>query len=262
MFRTFFTFIVLTFTTCGFAATADFQDLTLAASSFYNNGSFTSGGAGFNNSFTDFGGGFTGWEGFAYSNMTDTTTPGFGNQYSAIPGHGASGSTNYAVGFVGDLTPTVTLPAGASPVSLDVTNTTYAYLSMLNGDQFAKKFGGTTGNDPDFFTLTITGMGASNNTIGQINFDLADFEFADNSKDYIVNTWTTIDLTSLAGSQSLLFTLASSDNGQFGMNTPAYFALDNVVFTPEPGISACVVLFMIGLLWRGPRAANNNILAD
>ena len=36
-----------------------------------------------------------------------------------------------------------------------VTNGTYAYLSMLNGDAYAKKFGGVSGNDPDWFKLTI-----------------------------------------------------------------------------------------------------------
>ena len=38
---------------------------------------------------------------------------------------------------------------------------------------------------------------------------------------YIVNTWQTVDLTSLAGSKSLGFALSSTDNGPFGMNTPA-----------------------------------------
>jgi hypothetical protein len=34
-----------------------------------------------------------------------------------------------------------------------VTNTTYAYNSMRDGDMFAKKFGGPTGNDPDWYKL-------------------------------------------------------------------------------------------------------------
>src|SRR4051812_34751802 len=48
---------------------------------------FTSGGALFNNSFFGFS-----WAGFALSRETDKTTPGFGNQFSAFAGSGASGS--------------------------------------------------------------------------------------------------------------------------------------------------------------------------
>ena len=82
----------------------DFEELSLPAESFYNGsdgaGVFTSGGAFFNNTYTDFGGGFYAWTGWSYSNMTDVTTPGFDNQYSAITGGGAEGSSNYAVAFV------------------------------------------------------------------------------------------------------------------------------------------------------------------
>ena len=45
-------------------------------------------GSGFQNSFTDWGGGSSSWSGFAISNHTDTTTPGFANQYSACAGSG------------------------------------------------------------------------------------------------------------------------------------------------------------------------------
>ena len=49
-------------------------------------------------------------------------------QFSAIPGGGAGGAGIYGIGYVGS--PVISLPAGTSPVSLDITNTTYAYLSM------------------------------------------------------------------------------------------------------------------------------------
>ena len=55
---------------------------------------------------------------------------------------------------------------------------------------------------------------------------------------YIVNTWQSINLTALAGAESLVFGLISSDNDPtYGMNTPAYFAADNLVTgsaVPEP----------------------------
>jgi Domain of unknown function (DUF4465) len=49
----------------------------------------------------------------------------------------------------------------------------------------------------------------------------------------------------------LSFTLASSDNDPvFGMNTPAYFAIDNVTFTPEPGSAGILALSLICLACR------------
>ena len=57
------------------------------------------------------------------------------------------------------------------------------------------------------------------------------FRFVDNAQDYIVDDWTWVDLTGLGPIVGLEFTMSSSDVGEFGMNTPSYFAMDNV---PEP----------------------------
>ncbi len=221
---------------------ATFEDVGLAPGSFTNNGGpsgfFVSGGNAFNNSFSPAFGGI--WHGWAISTMTDTTTPGFTNQYSAITGCGANGSLTYAVAFPFAEAPLtdpfhpndsfVNLAAGTKPVSVQVTNTTYDYFSMLNGDAFTHKFG-----SGDFFRLTITGYDGSNGTggtIGEVDFYLADFQGTDH---YIVNTWETVDLSSLAGAQSLRFGLQSSDNDPvFGMNTPAFFALDDLQVAPAP----------------------------
>ena len=43
---------------------------------------------------------FNFWSGFAISADTNTTTPGFTNQYSAYPGRGAEGTTTYAMGYI------------------------------------------------------------------------------------------------------------------------------------------------------------------
>ena len=226
---------------------ADFEDLQLPPESFYNGsdgaGGFTSRGAFFNNAFTDFGGGFVAWSGWSYSNITDNSTPGFGNQYSAITGVGGQGSGNYAVAFAS--TPgkaRIELPASMFPESLLVTNTTYAYLSMLDGDQFAKQFGGETGDDPDYFLLTITGLDSTGGPAGSVDVYLADYRFEDNVRDYLLDAWTTVDLSTLHGATALSFGLDSTDVGQFGINTPVYFAIDNLVVVPEP-----TTLILIGL---------------
>ncbi len=228
---------------------------TLALESYYNGsdsaGGFASGGAYFNNSFIDFGGGFAAWQGWAASNVTDTSTPGYDNQYAAYsqPAGGANGSSFFGVAF----SPTtgvayVDIPGGASPVSVSVTNTTYAALSMRDGDAFAKEFGGVSGDDPDFFKLLIQGQDSAGAPVGLVEFYLADYRFADNGLDYIVGEWTNIDLTPLAGARRLLIGFESSDLGPFGINTPTYAAFDNLVWVPEPG--ALAVLLTVAAMQR------------
>ena len=67
--------------------------------------------------------------------------------------------------------------------------------------------------------------------MGVVEFALADYRFEDSASDYIVDQWTRVDLSSLVGARKLQFGLESSDVGEFGMNTPAYFALDQVALS-------------------------------
>jgi len=207
---------------------ARFDDLTLAPESFWNgsdqSGSFKSGEISFSNLYSTE---YQSWFGFAYSNLTDKTTSGYGNQYRAITGKGFDGSANYAVCY-----PAPTARVGyAVPTKTSgfyVTNSTYAYLSMKNGDAFAKKFGGESSNDPDYFKLMIEGLNADGLPVDTVFFYLADFRFADNSKDYILNKWNWVDLSKLKATRFLRFSLSSSDNNRHGyMNTPDYFCIDN-----------------------------------
>ena len=176
---------------------------------------------------------YSSWSGWAISNVTDNTTPGFGNQYSAIPGSGYAESTNYATSFSfgANTVQLVGEAEGKKMKGMYVTNNTYTYFSMKDGDAFSKKFGGATGDDPDYFLLTIKGRRNGQVTLDSINFYLADYRFEDNSMDYLVDEWSFIDLGSLGELDELLFSLSSTDNGQFGMNTPAYFCVDNLETT-------------------------------
>ena len=71
-----------------------------------------------------------------------------------------------------------------------------------------------------------------------------------NAQDFILSQWTTMDLSPLGSPTRLAFSLSSSDNGPFGMNTPAYFALDNLAVTsvPEPGTLVLTGLGGLALL--------------
>lgn len=213
------------------AQTADFEDIQLQGANSVKipntgtvNSNFTSGSCTFSNSYAISFGGY--WNsGWAFSKVNDTTTAGFTNLYGSYANKGFNNSNNYAVSqnetFMKINQNTLT--------GLYVTNTTYAALSMKNGDAFAKKFGGTNGNDSDWFKLTINAYQNGNLKTEKVEFYLADFRFADNSKDYIVKDWNFVNLTSLGGLDSLKFTLTSSDTNQFGLKTPAFFCLDNII---------------------------------
>jgi len=223
--------MVLAVSSVSGGAIADFEDVPLEAESYWNgsdgSGGFNSGGIRFNNNYNAQ---YGSWDGFAYSNITDTVASGYGAQYNAVPGSGQGGSANYAVSYVGWMEPpTITLGQECVIDGLYVTNTNYAYYSMRDGDMFAKKFGGPTGGDEDWFLLTITGKNAAGNPTGAVEFYLADFCFADSAQDRIVDTWQFVDTSSLGAVKSLEFSLSSSDVGDWGMNTPASFAIDAVI---------------------------------
>jgi len=214
------------------AQTIDFEDFPLDSTGVYNGvpdaNSFPSEFAVFENTFTD-----SYWSGFAVSSLTDTETPGFANDLSVYDSGGASGS-NFVVGSVfGTLTINFTKELNIGEISLN--NGTYAALSMQNVDQYAKKFGGDSGDDPDYFLLKIAGVNEVGDTTGIVDFYLADFRFDDNTQDYIVQDWTTVDLSSLGAVSQLKFALESSDVGEFCMNTPAYFCLDDIVALENVG---------------------------
>ena len=210
----------------------DFEEFDLDPESYLNgsdgSGGFQSGDLFLPNIYDAY---FMSWTGWAISNTTDVTTPGFMNQYSAITGTGVDGSDHYAVtySYTGSSAFQFTNAAIGNIIpGLYVTNSTYTYLSMLNGDGFAKKFGGASGNDPDFFKITFRGYSGGLLQTDSVEFYLADYRFEDNELDYIVDEWTYVNLTPLGAIDSLYITFASSDVSTYGINTPQYFCIDDV----------------------------------
>ena len=222
-----------------FNATPNLTDPTFSSS-----GQFVSGGNSFNNNFSyssSFGGSWAGW---SISNQTfaaqppyvnQAMTPDYNYEYMSVTGSGANGSATYAIAntdgpgamLSNPATSFVNLAIGSTPVSVQVTNTEYDYLSMKNGDGFAKQFGPI-----DFLKLTVQGYSGLNGAGSAVGKEL-DFYLASNGT--ILTTWATLDLSQFAGAESLAFGLESSDSDPtFGINTPAEFALDNFTsFTPS-----------------------------
>ena len=250
---------ILALAACGLAApmTVDLEDVPIESESAWF-GPFASRGATFSN-YNDFTWGPY-WEGFACSSKNDVTTPGLASQFAAygnlggsLAGGGAGGAGNYAVGFIGFVgtTPEVTFPEVQIVRSALFTNVTYTALSMLEGDAFSKKFGGDDGSEEDWYKLTIIGKDAAGDDTGEVDLYLADYRFADSGQDYVVDDWTQVDLGGLGPVKGLVFALSSTDNGVFGMNTPAYFAMDNLVYVPEPVTMVLLAVGAIAALGRG-----------
>ncbi|MBL7766618.1 MAG: DUF4465 domain-containing protein [Chitinophagaceae bacterium] len=174
------------------------------------------------------------WSGWGYSNRKDTTDISYAtNELASMAGSGYNNSDNYTV-FYRSYTPEINkirisngIGAAHAMGSCYITNTTIAYRSMQNGDGFAKKFGGPSGNDPDFFRLDITGWFNGVPKSDTVKFYLADFRDANNANDYIIKDWTLVNLSSLGFCDSLTFSMVSSDTNSLGMLTPAYFCMDN-----------------------------------
>ncbi len=226
-------------------------------------GGFDQGQAFFPNTYNpDFGGFWS--SGWALSGRTDSVTSGFTNLLSAITGRGFGNSLQYAVGQQNAVVQLQGPARGATVQGLYVTNTTYAHNSMRDGDDFAKPFGGPDGTDPDFFRLTVRKF--LNGQLGKDSVEvyLADYRFENDSLDFILDDWAFLDLQSLGPADSLLFTLASSDVGEFGINTPLFFALDNLILfdvanqAGVPADSAAIVAWASGIeVERGPSNVAN-----
>jgi len=207
---------------------ADFEDVALGTQGIwqpeegYNE--MLSGGWSFTNYYSSH---F--WGGFTASNRTDLTPTGLSAQYTAASGGGYDGSAQYAVAYTMGAQTEVSAVDGTlhTVTGCYVTNNLWAYQNMLVGDYTATAFGGPSGNDPDWFKLTATGKNANGQTVGTLDFYLADYRFTNNEEDYILNTWEWFDLSPLGPVATISFSLSSSKNDSYGMITPAYFCMDN-----------------------------------
>jgi len=170
------------------------------------------------------------WTGFSISNKTDSLTRGVQNQYSSITGSGADNSAQYAIGFASPTTKIFLKEnfRGSTIFSLSISNNTYTYYSLKEGDSFAKKFGGISGDDPDYYGLVIYGYFKGQKSKDSIEVTLADYRFDNNDKDYIHKKWQKIEMKILGPVDSLEIKAISTDVGMFGINTPTYFCIDNI----------------------------------
>ena len=177
--------------------------------------------------------GYKVWNGFAPSksdDVDDYSSTGFfpDHQVDAITGKGANGAA-YLVGYWSPFdegeelnleTATLSIKRADGdtfiPESVKITNTTWAYYSNLNGTGGCKKF-----VEGDEFVLNIYGQDELGEKHGPVKVTLAVGE------DFL-KTWKTVDLSSLGEVEGIYFTMSSTDVSEYGINTPTYFALDDL----------------------------------
>ena len=150
---------------------------------------------------------------FVVTNETSTDFFDYNDALRSASG-GAYDGTNYAVWnacYYG--ADTVTFDKRVVP-GFFVNNTAYTVSSMNNGDEFAKYF-----QKEDYLELQCIGL-LNNTVVDTITVDLA------KDGEYIAN-WTYVDLSSLGEIDAITFRMDGNDQGFFGLNTPAYFAVDN-----------------------------------
>lgn len=223
----------------------DLNELSLNPESFFvpqDNGTFNSGPLSFH---FDAGTGY--WSGFSYSNLSTPTGNYTTDQFLSASSAGMDGdSTNYAVSYIlsdwtsetFDPIPAVIGVNGEQALTIGglyINNSMLTYNALLNGTPFSKKFGGITGDDPDWFKVRIWGVKSDNSYTQSIEHFLADFRPRDNNKDYIQKEWKWLDLQVLGEVKALHFVIESSDTGDFGINSPAYFCIDNISIMPKQG---------------------------
>ncbi|MEI8319866.1 MAG: DUF4465 domain-containing protein [Planctomycetia bacterium] len=239
-----------------------FEDLSLASNSYFNgdpgnllNGQsvsnpIVSGGVAFSNTFSvapD--GSYTYWTGFAASSVVNTTDPDFTNQYASYPGGGYQSPT-YGIAYADGAS--FTLPTPGKVSGFEIANSTYAYLAMANGDPYG--FTTPLASAQGYLIVTATGFLQGNST-GSADFYLADFRTLSSAG--ILAGWAWFDLTGLGTVDMVSFAFTGSDTGSYGLNTPAYFAIDDLTYGSVPEIDPnslgsvlALVLGSLGLLER------------
>jgi hypothetical protein len=213
----------------------DFEELNLETESHWNgsdmSGSFTSGYLKFYNTYTDWGGGIGSWNGFAYANETDITTFSYENEFSAASGEGVWSSENYVVSYImGDWENNYEPIPSVMKIDLEtapevipgmfISLNAYSSLYMADNDYYS--------NHHHWLKLHIVAYSTTSWYATYTDIILADYRFDNPELNFKLNDWAYIDMSWAEETDSLLFYIYSSDVGDYGVNTPAYFCIDNV----------------------------------
>lgn len=168
------------------------------------------------------------WFGFCPSKSTDNADYSSDiwtdHQWTSVTGSGVPGlSSQYLVGCWrtdgGESSCRISTVEKTlfTPLSIFVTNTSWGYFAMKQGSAFNKAFG-----PDDYCLLNIKGY-RDGKVTGETSVYLA-------KGTDILNRWLQVTPHTLGAVDTIVFTMESSDTGDYGMNNPAYFCLGAIVF--------------------------------
>lgn len=169
------------------------------------------------------------WEGFTLSKVSQDTA----NVFGCVANGGLAGvSTPYVIGYYSEW---VTESQGFSsniilfdqeyyPEYVYVCQNSNTMEAIANGNVFnARPF-----TENDTLALIISALNASLEETQSLTYYLA----VDGKKN---NGWVKVPLTALGKTSGLSFRMTTTDTGDFGSNTPLYFALDALTInTAQP----------------------------
>lgn len=160
------------------------------------------------------------WEGFTLSKVSQDTA----NVFGCVANGGVAGvGTPYMIGYFSEW---ITESQGYSSNIIYFDQAycpEYIYVCQNSNTMEAITHGGVYNarafNEKDTLALIISALNAQNEETGRITYYLA-------VKGKKNNGWEKVSLTALGEAHGLGFSMTTTDIGDWGSNTPLYFALD------------------------------------
>lgn len=118
--------------------------------------------------------------------------------------------------------------------SLYINNTTYTYLTMKEGNDYCAPLNEKNEGWFKVQFIAFEDDDANQKPVGYTEMYLANFK-KDQADGYIgiIDEWTKVDLSMLPEASILVINFVGSDMGDYGLNTPAYCALDSFEIAVE-----------------------------
>lgn len=172
------------------------------------------------------------WTGFLISNIFDTKTVQNPSPFAAY--NSKISKDNFLV-YSQPFTPSaanIEFPKEQEHIigSIDVANTQYSYLIMKYGvENLMRPFGGESNDTKDWCKLIIRGIDKNGAQTDTVNFFLANYTFDNRKSNYIISSWTSVNLEKLGLINQLEFSIESSITDENNnILTPQIFCLDNI----------------------------------
>lgn len=161
------------------------------------------------------------WGGFAVSSNRDLADLGmdYSNQFSVY----APAATKFAVGYVfgeygGEYgNPAIEFSEPVTIASADIANGNKTYHYCITHP----RVGEDEAEEDIWVDLVATGYNGDKTETSPVRIRLAEGE-------QVLADWKSFDLSALGTVTKVAFTIESNDSGEYGLNVPAFFCIDNI----------------------------------